>query len=185
MSKNLFCLYKNLNLGFTLFITCMPIDFPESVSSRMQPKYVTFVYCLIFISLYWIFKGLAFLILRLLLKRIDLVLSSPKWMLSLLSTNQSHIKLKFLLSWISIFLIPLCWKIWQVSSAYKRMWMCKIYVHCNYLLIRLGEVMNFETNLFFLIKPFFYMNKKWRQKFKYLENKKGFEDEIRSIFHHF
>ena len=48
------------------------------------------------------FKGIAFLILRLLLKRIDLVLSSPKWILNLLSTNQSHIKLKFLLSWISI-----------------------------------------------------------------------------------
>ena len=54
------------------------------------------------------FKGIAFLILRLLLKRIDLVLSSLKWILNLLSTNQSHIKLKFLLSWISISLMSLC-----------------------------------------------------------------------------
>ena len=54
------------------------------------------------------FKGIAFLILRLLLKRIDLVLSSPKWILNLLSTNQSHIRLKFLLSWISISLMSLC-----------------------------------------------------------------------------
>ena len=100
MSKNLFYLYKNLNLEFTLFITCMVIDFPQSVSSRMQPKYVNFVYCLIFISLYWIFKRLAFLILRLLLKTIYLVLSSPKWRLILLPTNQSNIKLKFLLRWI-------------------------------------------------------------------------------------
>ena len=65
------------------------------------------------------FRGLAFLTLRLLLKKIDFVLSSPKWMLSLLSTNQSHIKLKFLLSWISISLISLCLNIKQVSSAYK------------------------------------------------------------------
>ena len=38
MFKNLFCLYKNLNLEFTLFITCVAIDSSESVSSRMQPK---------------------------------------------------------------------------------------------------------------------------------------------------
>ena len=36
--------------------------------------------------------------------------------------------------------------------------------------------MNFGINLIFLIKPSFYMNKKSRQKFKYLENEK--------IFHH-
>ena len=37
------------------------------------------------------------------------------------------------------------------------------------------DVINFETNLivsFFLIKPFFYMTKETRQKFKYLENEK-------------
>ena len=42
--------------------------------------------------------------------------------------------------------------------------------------------MNFEINLIFLIKPFFYMTKKSRQKFKYLENGKSFQDEIKSIF---
>ena len=108
MSKNLLRLYKNLNLGFFLFITLVAIFTPESVLSKMQPKYVTFEYYLIFISSYGIFNGIAFLILFLLLKRIDLVLSSTKWMLSLFSTNQSHIKLKFLLSWISISLISLC-----------------------------------------------------------------------------
>ena len=51
MSKNLFCLYKNLNLEFTSF-TRVAIDSPGSVSSRMEPKYVTFVYCFIFTSLY-------------------------------------------------------------------------------------------------------------------------------------
>ena len=34
--------------------------------------------------------------------------------------------------------------------------------------------MNFEINLFFLIKPFFDMTKNSRQKFKYLENEKKF-----------
>ena len=37
----------------------------------------------------WIFKGLAFLILRFLLKRIDLALSSRKWILNLLNCKIS------------------------------------------------------------------------------------------------
>ena len=40
----------------------------------------------------------------------------------------------------------------------------------------------FEINLIFLIKPFSYMTEKSRQKFKYLENKKSFKEEIKSIF---
>ena len=36
------------------------------------------------------------------------------------------------------------------------------------------DVINFEINLIFLIKPFFYMTKKSRQKLKYLENDKSF-----------
>ena len=36
------------------------------------------------------------------------------------------------------------------------------------------DVINFEINLIFLTKPFFYMTKKSRQRFKYLENKKSF-----------
>ena len=34
--------------------------------------------------------------------------------------------------------------------------------------------MNFEINLIFLIKSFFYIIKKLRQKFKYFENEKSF-----------
>ena len=46
--------------------------------------------------------------------------------------------------------------------------------------------MNFEINFFFSNQAiFFYMIKKSRQKFKYLENKKSFKDEIKNIFHHF
>ena len=36
------------------------------------------------------------------------------------------------------------------------------------------DIMNFETNLIFLIKLFFYMTKKSRQKLKYLENEMSF-----------
>ena len=36
------------------------------------------------------------------------------------------------------------------------------------------DVINFKINLIFLIKPFFYMTKKSRQKLKYLENKESF-----------
>ena len=37
--------------------------------------------------------------------------------------------------------------------------------------------MNFEINFTFLIKLFFYMIKKPRQNFKYLQNEETFEDE--------
>ena len=42
-----------------------------------------------------------------------------------------------------------------------------------------------SLNLILLIKPFCYMTIKSRQKLKYLENKKSFLVEIKSIFHHF
>ena len=37
-----------------------------------------------------------------------------------------------------------------------------------------SKVINFEANLIFLIKPFFCVTKKSRQKLKYLENEKSF-----------
>ena len=40
----------------------------------------------------------------------------------------------------------------------------------------------FEINLIFLINSFLYIAKKSRQKFKYLENGKSSEGEIKSIF---
>ena len=45
------------------------------------------------------------------------------------------------------------------------------------------DVINFEINLIFLIKLFFYMNKKSRQKLRYFENEKSFYEEMKSIFH--
>ena len=44
------------------------------------------------------------------------------------------------------------------------------------------EVVNFEINLTFLIKLFFYMTKNANQKFKYLENQKRFWGEIKIFF---
>ena len=52
-----------------------------------------------------------------------------------------------------------------------------------HLFIRSFYVINFEINHISLIKPFFYMIKKSRQKFKYLEKKKSFEGELKSVFH--
>ena len=42
--------------------------------------------------------------------------------------------------------------------------------------------MNFEIDLVFLIKPFFCMTKKSRQKFKYLENEKSFKMKQKAFF---
>ena len=47
------------------------------------------------------------------------------------------------------------------------------------------EVINFEINFIFLIKLFFYITRKSRQKFKYLEYEESFKGEIKSIFNHF
>ena len=56
----------------------MTMDSPESVSSKMQPKYVTLEYCFILMSLYWMFSGFDSLILCLLPNKIDFVLASSK-----------------------------------------------------------------------------------------------------------
>ena len=50
---------------------------------------------------------------------IDLVLSSPKWILSLLSTIQSHMFAKSSFNYFSISWIFLLWKTRHVSSTYK------------------------------------------------------------------
>ena len=55
------------------------------------------------------------------------------------------------------------------------------------------DVINFEINLIFLIKPFLCMIKKLRQRFKHLENEKRWKKEVKqkgwkqtkSIFHNF
>ena len=64
-------------------------------------------------------SGFEFLILYLLQNRIDFVLSLPKWILDLFSTNQSQNIVKVLFSAISISVISLYWNTKQVSSAYS------------------------------------------------------------------
>ena len=44
------------------------------------------------------------------------------------------------------------------------------------------DVIIFEINFIFLIKPFFYMTEKSRKKLEYLENKKSFQGEIKAFF---
>ena len=96
------------------------MDFPERVSSKMQIKCVILEYCVISMSLFWMFGGFDFLVLCLLPSNIDFVLSSPKWiLLYYLSTNQSQSTLNFLFSANSISVISLCWNIKQVSSVYS------------------------------------------------------------------
>ena len=48
-----------------------------------------------------------------------------------------------------------------------------------------SNIITFEINVIFLIKPLFYIIKKLRKQFKYLENKRSFSGEIKCIFHHF
>ena len=66
-----------------------------------------------------IFSLPTFLNLRFQPNRMDLVLSSPKWMLSLLSRNHSHRLLKSLFKCVSISVTCLFWKTRQESSAYS------------------------------------------------------------------
>ena len=47
------------------------------------------------------------------------------------------------------------------------------------------DVIKYQINLIFLIKPFRYMTKNSRQNLKYLENEKSFWAEIKLIFHFF
>ena len=47
------------------------------------------------------------------------------------------------------------------------------------------HVINFETYLSLLIKPFSYMTKKSEQKFRYLKNEKSFSGAKKNIFHHY
>ena len=54
------------------------------------------------------------------------------------------------------------------------LWDIAQYMYCNYICFPGGDIINFENNLIFLTKLFFYMTIKSRQKFKYPENKKSF-----------
>ena len=109
--KNLFFQYKTLSLLLILFITFKAIYSPERLSSNERPRYVTVVwYCLICIcSPYLISRLPTWISLCFVSNSIHFVFSSPKWILCLLSTNQSQTSEKFLFRFLSISLTSLCW----------------------------------------------------------------------------
>ena len=47
-------------------------------------------------------------------------------------------------------------------------------INCAIVCKKGCDIINFEINLVFLIKPFFYITKKSRKKFKYVENERAF-----------
>ena len=107
-----------------MLTTFNTIGSPDTDSSNAHPRYVFCAFCFIFISLYIIFSLRIFLGLCLLGKRIYLVLSSPKWILNLLSTDQSQI---FSKSSLSIFfdycnVLMLVYKAWVIGIQ-EKIWM--------------------------------------------------------------
>ena len=84
------CLFPALRHELMLSITFKATDSPERLSSKIHPRYFTFACCLISIPLYTVFKDLAFQRLCSVQNNIDFILSCPKCILNLLSTNQSH-----------------------------------------------------------------------------------------------
>ena len=117
--KYLLLRWKKRSLRLILLITFKAIASPNRFSTNSQSKYFTFEYCLILMLPYFISNVAIFFFLFLVEKKIDLDLSSPKWMLSLLSTNQSHILQMFLVCSFFIRSRSLCWYSKHVSSAYK------------------------------------------------------------------
>jgi hypothetical protein len=102
------CLYKNCNHPFIFFRSLSDISSHERVLSNKHPKYSTEEYCFNVTSSLFILTSPTLLLRFFGLKIMHLVLSSPKCIESLLSTNQSHRVLKFVFSIFSITLISLC-----------------------------------------------------------------------------
>ena len=105
--KKQFCLCRNLRREFIPSITFKAIDSPERLSSKIHPTCFTFACGLISMALYTIFKDLAFQSLCLVPNNIGFLLSCPKCILNLLSTNQSQTLEKSLISCFSISVLHL------------------------------------------------------------------------------
>ena len=99
-----------------------------------------------------------FLNLRFVPNRMDLVLSSPKWILKLLSRNHSHRLLKSLFKYVSILVTCVHWKTRQESPAYGNR---SVDTVC-FILLTSGLCLGFECNFCFLQIPYFgYQVKIW------------------------
>ena len=90
-------------------------DFPRHLSSNKYPKYLTLEFCLVCISTYFKVSLSIFFLLNLVAKCIDLVVSSSKFILSLLLSNQSHILQKSSFNWLS-----LCWQTRHISLVWRK-----------------------------------------------------------------
>ena len=66
------------------------------------------------------------------------------------------------------------------GAYYRKYGMCIVIICCP-----VCDVINFEFNHSFLIKPFFEMTKKSARKCKYLKNKKRFQPGIKSFYSRF
>ena len=100
--KNQFFLYKNFNFWFICLMVFHAIDSPDIVSLSKQPKYVALDYWFISVSLYFMLRFPAFFNWSFEPKGMHFVLSSPRWLLYLLSTNHSYKLAKSLFNWCSI-----------------------------------------------------------------------------------
>ena len=79
--RNSFCLYKNCIFLLAFLRDFITMDSSHKLASRQQPRYST-IWCFILLLLYVMLSSGNF---SLLLKRMHLVLSSPKWLDSLYS----------------------------------------------------------------------------------------------------
>ena len=87
-----FCMGATLAFnGLMIFLLIRAIASLDIVLSNKHPKYLTLKCCLICISPYFMLSFIFFSLLNLETKSIDFVISSPDCILSLLSTNLSHI----------------------------------------------------------------------------------------------
>ena len=113
--------YGKKNLDFHSFVQLFRAFKVIGSQTKFHPTLdeETCEFCFIITSFYFKFSFLALLILRLLAKRIALVLSSPKCMLNLLSTNQLQTFSRSLFSCFPFSSTPLCWYIRHESWRYK------------------------------------------------------------------
>ena len=94
-------------------------DSPLMLAPRLQPRYSTIRYCFILLVSYVMLRSGKSLSL---LKKMHFVLSSTKWIDTLLSTNQSHTFVNSLFKTFSITVTSLCWQKIIVSSACRYVW---------------------------------------------------------------
>ena len=124
--RYLLCRCRNFSLTFFFFKTFEAIASPLKLESSWQRMRNTVPYCLI----EWAAKDILIYLKHLVFeKRLDLVLSSPKWSDSLLSINHWHSNENSLFKIFSIF------EHLHLVRKYK----CHLHTNLSQLLIMIGE----------------------------------------------